>query len=723
MYRLECQDEKIHLCGAIQNFGSLLVFEDYRCIAASENIQDLLNFEIANLRNLHLQEILHLLIPNQEWNLREIEDQIANDVFFRHVTLVELNSDWYYLSIYRYNDCEYLELEIAGDNDTNSTNLFYYAHYVEANNHNIWQSLTVLIKKIINFDRVMIYRFEEDGSGRVIAESKEKDMSSLLGFRYPEFDIPSQARELYLQFLARHVQDVDAPTHSIVSFFGKNIDLSKSSLRALSPIHLQYLRNADVKSSASFSIVIEGRLWGLVTCQSKEPSPVYLTQRHLAVFLTQYVTNYYLAQKRKFINAESSKMKSVEQDIKAELLLNSNVLDILKKFAPQIKSLVKADGVLIKHEHGDFIWGEVPSKQSIRYLNDSLSPNETFFYTSNWHSIDDSLHLGELFPGVIRLKLLASLDCYIYLFRKEREVEEIWAGNPEKLYTYDSSRDIEFASPRTSFEAWRSITKGKSEKWKSSELNFIEKISIVTNEAIAHKSAEIERLNKELVRSNNALDTFGYTLTHDLKNPVSSIQLAAQMILRTRGASPILLEKLATNILEGATLIIDMADKVHKLAKTNSVPITMEIINPYDKIASIVEGCKQQYQNSDLEVVIGEIYPIKAEKTLVYQLFLNLIGNAIKYSSREARPVVEIFSLKTDSKVHYYIVDNGIGMNLTENQDIFEIFKRLPNSSSFDGSGIGLSIVKRIVDKLNAEITVESQVGKGSRFCVTFSLN
>ncbi|MGJ1430084.1 sensor histidine kinase [Sphingobacterium spiritivorum] len=165
-----------------------------------------------------------------------------------------------------------------------------------------------------------------------------------------------------------------------------------------------------------------------------------------------------------------------------------------------------------------------------------------------------------------------------------------------------------------------------------------------------------------------------------------------------------------------------MINKVHELSKSNSVALDLEIIDPRNKIITIAESSKDQYNVGNLEFVMGEILPVRGERTLLYQLFLNILGNAIKYSSKEDNPKVEVYSIKSGSKVIYFISDNGIGMDLKEGNNIFEIFQRLPNSSGYDGSGIGLSIVKRIIDRLGAEIKVESQLGIGTQFQIHFNL-
>ncbi|MDR0265749.1 MAG: GAF domain-containing protein [Sphingobacterium sp.] len=724
MRQLECHEEEIHLCGKIQFFGFLCIFDEGGCIAASENLSSVLEIPIKEILGRSIDELLPLLSSEQEWNLKKIERQITGEIFTRFVERIRIKGVDYYLSIYQYDDKTYVEVEICSENHLKATRLFYYAKYLEEQHGNAWQSLTVLIRQIIGFDRVMVYRFEEDNSGQVIAESLADGMSSLMGYRYPEFDIPAQARALYVKFLARHVADIDAPTIAIKGLEPGEIDLTRCSLRALSPVHLQYLKNAGARASASFSIVIEGKLWGLVACQNSLPLNVDLAQRHLCAFLTQYAINYYLSEHQKENLVAQTIMGVMERDLKSELLVNSDIGVVLERFAPQILEIVGADGLMIKHDRGYKTWGEVPAELQQRQIDQYIETqgDGDLFFTSNFVYGDDALEQSVIFPGILRINILPSNKWHIYLFRKEHVYEDVWAGKPEKIYHYDPEREVKFPSPRTSFEAWREKMKGKSVKWKKAELSFMEKVAQITQQAIAQRGGEIAQLNKELVRSNNALDTFGYTLTHDLKNPLSSIKLAAQMMLIKDDLPKEMLRKMATNIMDATGLITEMMDKVYQLTQSNYVAFKTELIDPRNKILNILESCKQQFESARLEFVLGETWPILGERTLLYQLFLNLIGNAIKYSSKKEQPKVEVYSEKHGHSVYYYIKDNGIGMDIKEDSNIFEIFKRLPNSQGFEGSGIGLSIVKRIADRLDAKVTVESQLHIGTTFCVKFKV-
>src|SRR6185295_12554126 len=130
--------------------------------------------------------------------------------------------------------------------------------------------ITQEIWRATGFERVMFYRFHEDGSGSVDAEARDAVHEPYLGLHYPASDIPAQARQLYLRNWLRLIFDADQPPARIVPALrpdtGAPLDLSFSVLRSVSPIHIEYMKNMGVRASMSVSLVVRDRLWGLISC-------------------------------------------------------------------------------------------------------------------------------------------------------------------------------------------------------------------------------------------------------------------------------------------------------------------------------------------------------------------------------------------------------------------------------------------------------------------------
>jgi chemotaxis family two-component system sensor kinase Cph1 len=156
------------------------------------------------------------------------------------------------------------------------------------------QVATDAIRTLTGFDRVMAYQFLQDGSGSVSAESKRAQLAPYLHLRYPAGDIPAQARRLYVVNAIRHIANVrEAPVPiepAIVPANGKPLDLTHSILRSVSPIHIEYLKNMGVAASMSVSIVVDGKLWGLIACHHMEPLSVPHAVRVSCTVLAQVLS-------------------------------------------------------------------------------------------------------------------------------------------------------------------------------------------------------------------------------------------------------------------------------------------------------------------------------------------------------------------------------------------------------------------------------------------------
>jgi len=138
-------------------------------------------------------------------------------------------------------------------------------------------------RRLTGFDRVKIYRFAPDWSGEVVAEARGDDVESYLGTHFPASDIPKQARELYTRKLLGYIPDVNySPVPLLASVEGPPLDMSHCVLRSVSPIHLEYLRNMGVRATLTISLVIDGKLWGMIACHHGKPWSVRLRSGRIA---------------------------------------------------------------------------------------------------------------------------------------------------------------------------------------------------------------------------------------------------------------------------------------------------------------------------------------------------------------------------------------------------------------------------------------------------------
>ncbi|KGE12531.1 phytochrome, two-component sensor histidine kinase [Sphingobacterium deserti] len=723
---MRCEDEQIQFCGKVQAIGFLIIADiDMQIIGVSENCEAWLNTghsEIlgTNLKNLAKQffpaieaEVLSALKGLPEANLKN-----------RVVQEVVLQDTPFYLTMYVHDNRRYLEFEQKYPTHLPSfISLYAYSQQIEKAT-DIWDALCQCIAEVIGFDRVMTYRFNADKSGQVIAEKVRNDLDSYLGLHYPEFDIPQQARALYVKHLARLTSDISSPTYPIHTLNNEQIDLSFSTIRALSPIHLQYLENAGAKASISFSIIVHGELWGLVTCQHETAKFVDLSQRHLAVFLTQYAVNRYLSLQKEIDLDFNKQVKEFELAFKEKLIIKNEILPVLSSFAKQLSDFVHADGLAIRHKEATLVFGDAPDTATVGKIHAFINKhNRKTIYSNESFVIDHGEELGladSKFAGLVKVDVDSSKEFSLIWFRREQLTERIWAGKPTKVMTYDQTLQAFVPSPRNSFDAWKQLVKGIAPAWSDIEIYFMKRIRQLIRESLLRKSEEIYSLNQELILLNNALDTYSYTVSHDLKNPLSVIKLSVQMLQMKRDITPELLGKLTVNIKDASELMESMLNKIYEFSKVKEFRYQPNIIHTDQIIPQIVDHCKTRYATQNCEVELGDLLPVLGEKTLIYQLFLNIVSNAIKYSSKRANALISITSVQNGQKVRYSIRDNGIGIAEEELTTIYDIFKRMSNSDGFEGSGVGLAIVKRIVDRLGVDIIVQSEIGNGTCFHLDF---
>ena len=718
---LNCEEEPIHLCGKIQNFGYLIVFNlSGKCIAVSENCSEWLPFDLSSALHLELNDFLKNIPSDFPLDLDIKDFQTLKQQPFS--TKTKLNGTNYQLTLYVHSEQLFLEFEMNENMIIELNQLNEFQQNFERS-ENVWQTLCENIFKIIDFDRIMVYQFLEDSSGIVIAENKKLKEESILGYRYPEFDIPQQARQLYLKNLSRQTPDIHEKTIDIYGLSPEQIDLSKSQIRALSPIHLQYLDNFGVRASASFSIVIDNKLWGLVACQNIEPKYIPFDKRSLCLFVTQYAANKYLVKQQRIKIQQDHTIKEIELELKEKLFFSQSFEKTLSEFANRFMQTISATGLIIKSPDYTLRFGDTPNEYLLQDIHTEINKivgNENIFTSHSFSLVANKNVDNKNWTGIARLCFDEDNEFTIYWFRKEIIAEEKWAGVPEKHQIFSEEKQAYIYSPRTSFQMWKKEVSGQSEKWSVFDNDFLVRIQKLIQESMLRKLNEVRRLNQKLIEANNALDTYTHQLAHDLKNPLSTIKTSAQFMQTRQDISQEFVARFSKNIADAASLINDIIDKTIESTKSSFNILKYELVATETFINQLIQQAIQRYKVQNFEIILGDLHPVFGEKTLLYQLFMNLINNAVKFSSKNSMTVLEIYSIIEDNKTVYFIKDNGIGIEETEKEKVFSIFKRLSNATHFEGTGVGMSIVKRIVDRLNAEISFESIIGSGTVFKIKF---
>lgn len=363
------------------------------------------------------------------------------------------------------------------------------------------------------YDRVMIYRFEQDGSGKVVSETKRSDLESFLGQYFPASDIPQQARTLYLKNTIRVISDAGGarvPVEPVLDASGEPLDLSFAHLRSVSPIHCEYLRNMGVAASMSISVILDGRLWGLIACHHYSPRALPMAQRvAMEVFGEFFSLHLKSLKERRRVAAVAGTREALDRF----LILSSHhedVGELLRQSLREFSRLLPNDGIGIMFDGKWTAVGTTPPQEGIPVLLDfirSVSEGRIWATHALSQKVPEAAAYSDRVSGLLAIPLSQTgSDCLLF-FRKELVQTLEWAGNPEK--TYETGPLGDRLTPRKSFAIWKETVKAQSQCWSEAdrEIAEIARIAIVEvvlrhNELMAgeRRKSEVRQrmLNQEL---------------------------------------------------------------------------------------------------------------------------------------------------------------------------------------------------------------------------------
>lgn len=474
---------------------------------------------------------------------------------------------------------------------------------------------------LLGFDRVMVYKFHEDLSGEVVAEAREPHLESFHGLRYPKTDIPAQARALYLRNPFRIISDVNSEPVDIVpqlSIEGQPLDLSLSTLRAVSPIHVEYLRNMGVDASLSISIIIRGKLWGLFACHHYSPRVLPYSLRTVAELFSQLFS---LLLDRVLTDAGSrlsAKGRDLHDRLMARLAGGTPLVDSLPTLDSVIGSVIPHDG---SSAYVDGIYrtrGFAPSEEQFRALVPALNSGSTS-RTFASHALAERIPAAQAFAdkvvGAMVIPVSRRQRDYFVLWRRELPQTVTWAGNPEKPVDYGPNGAR--LTPRKSFEAWQQSVTGQSAGWTSEECGIAESLRITLLEVIL-------RLTDEAVQSRARAQEQQELLIAELNHRVRNIlNLIRSLISQSRHE--------ATDIASFSSLI---GGRIAALATAHD-HITRDHWSP-SSLRELIEAEAHAYLGGkeDRITIEGDDVLVAPEAYTVLALVIHeMMTNSVKYGA------------------------------------------------------------------------------------------
>ena len=580
-------------------------------------------------------------------------------------------------------------------------------------------------RAVTGYGRVMIYQFDPDGHGHVLAEARDAAYHSYLGQRFPASDVPRQARELYTLSRIRVIQDANYTPARLVPelnpLTGAANDLSFASLRSVSPVHLQYMRNMGTLASMSVSLMVKGKLWGLISCHNADPAPVGFEERAACEQLGQILALCIGAREDAQELQFRLDVRRVMVSMLGALTQSQNFIDNLSHVFPELLQFARADGVAIVVDDQVMAFGDTPEPDQIRELVGWLQ-------TRAQDEVFHSSALSTLYPGgaaitrnasgVLSMPISKIHKHYLVWFRPEQVYSIDWAGNPHEKDTQASLTGT--LSPRTSFAAWRETIHGHSRPWHDAEIELAFEFRSALLGIALERAEQMAELAEELGRANKELEAFSYSVSHDLRAPLRHIVGFSDLLLESNGSEDATRrQRFLKNIKDSARLAGKLVDDLLSFSQMGRASLRPATVDMRDLVRACMQKLLPDLGTRRVEWEIGQLPDVTADPAFLYQALYNLLSNAVKFTGQKDVAVIRIYAEQNETEAVFHIADNGAGFSMDYVHKLFGVFQRLHRMEDFEGTGIGLANVRRIIERHHGRVWADAVPGQGATFSFT----
>lgn len=728
-----CAREPIHLPGSIQPHGVLIVLTagDHTVAQASENVGELLGVPVGELLGCPLSRLLGADAAAQlETELTRAPIR-ARPLFLRTVTVETAGVRRVFHAVAHRADGDIiLDLELASATEPPADIhpiLDAFSLQVEAatNLDDLSRLTAAEVRRLTGFDRVLVYQFDAEWNGVVLGEDGSGRFPSYLHHRFPASDIPAQARELYLHNRLRIIPDASyhpvplVPPHSPRS--GQPLDLSFSTLRSVSPVHLEYMRNMETAASMSVSILRGGRLWGLISCHHKEPRTVPFQLREtcdllgrtfsLKLAALEHTQDY---QRRLQVQSAYAKLVAVMSD-------RSDFAGALAEHSQQMLALTDAAGAAVLTEDGCLLLGGTPTEAQVRELAGWLFTGvkkEVYFTDSLIAEYSPAQAFKDKASGLLAIAVSKLHPSYVLWFRPEVIQIIKWGGDPSK--SVEPSGDRTVLHPRRSFETWRETVRDKSFPWQPSEVEGASELRNTIVGTVLRKAEELAALNAELTRSNKELEAFSYSVSHDLRAPLRHIVGYAEM-LKEGGASKLSPKeaRCVETIIESSEYAGRLVDKLLGFSRLGRAELQRVQVDLNILVRETQRDVMQDVQDRNITWKIGPLPTVVVDLMMIRMAVRDLLSNAIKYTRQKDEAIIEVGVQNHKTEYVFFVKDNGVGFDMAYVDKLFGVFQRLHRWEDYEGTGIGLANVRRVIERHGGRTWAEGIEDKGATFYFT----
>ena len=601
------------------------------------------------------------------------------------------------------------------------------------------------IQRLTGFDRVMVYRFQPDQSGMVVAEVNHSGHENYLGLHYPATDIPREARSLFYDNPLRFIPDLSygpvplVPAESPLTH--SPLDLGAADLRGVSPPHIEYLQRMGVSASMTFSLTDEQGLWGLIACHHYQPKPVPKITRMVLTMLAKVASlelmrhqeqdrSYYQAQNKTLLAQLGIAINATEDA----------VIKTLNTNAPLLLDMFEAEGVALVLDQDYALVGRTPAQADIKTFISWLENQgeDPVFATQSLAAVyPPSEHWSVRPAGVLGISIFLQqprpVSHHILLFRPEQVETVHWAGELSASITVDELGKVKLC-PRHSFDLWKELVSGQSVAWSPRQIEAAADLRNILMLAVLNFSnVALQQAAARAEVANRAKSEFLANMSHEIRTPMNAV-LGFTDLLQTVIQNPVALDYLEAIASSGKTLM-SLINDILDLSKIEAGQMDIKL-EPTD-ITLLIHDIQHIFQqkaaqrNIQLRIILGAGLPkaLWLDEVRLRQILFNLVGNALKFTDQghvdiEAScTVLPTGQGQPSVNLKIAVVDTGIGIAEADQQRIFSAFTQSYGQSDrkFGGTGLGLAITYRLTQLMDGTITVQSDLGRGSTFTCEFN--
>jgi chemotaxis family two-component system sensor kinase Cph1 len=698
-----CAHEPIHIPGLIQPHGALLAFDVAGLLAyVSANASSMLGMVAKLGAGIEQQELPAAVVAH----LRLWVDNAGADYDPLELTLNGIDFD--VVGHRNVDELLIVEFEIRNLSSVSVASFAVMAQKAisrlrrQKNVEDLLGLAAAEMRKITGFDRVMAYRFRHDDSGEVVRESRREDLEDWQGRRYPSGDIPAQARRLYTLNTLRLIADVSRPDVAVEAGPPAHpVDMSFCVLRSVSPIHIEYLNNMGVAASLSVSIVIDGKLWGMLACHHgmprHPPHGIRMACDVLGQVLSITIASLETADAARRLVQATQTLALIGTRVRAA----DDLLAGIALHSPTPADLLDADATVCLWGGNAMVCGGAVPSDMLTALAAALESQDVSGVKSTAIARTHPALAAIIAPycGLLAVCFDDSHGGWVVWLRAEQIEKVRWAGEPAKVIKIGPNGPR--LTPRGSFSEWLELVRGSSIPWQRGEIETAEALRLQLHSIAGAHATERERGRLELLAS----------LGHDLRDPLHAISMAAHILQHPAADGIGLGARIQSSSGRMSRLVTQILDMSMLQSKTGIVLSREE----FDLVALLREAVSDMmFAHPDMLVSLNmpEILMISADRDRLAQVIANLMSNA-RHHGTPGQPIL-VFAQDADARASFGVSNVGAAIAAEVQRGLFKAFK--PESSSNPrnrtGLGLGLYIASELVKAHDGTLSLECRAGQ-----------